>query len=58
LPTPQIVTELYWAALTRPPTSDELAAASELFERGADRQAALEDLVWALLNAKEFVFRH
>jgi hypothetical protein len=58
LPVPQIVTELYWAALTRPPTTDELAAATELIDRSADRQTALEDLVWALLNAKEFVFRH
>jgi hypothetical protein len=58
-PAEQIVDELYWTALSRPPTPDELAAAESLLtSAGEDRLEALEDLAWALLNSKEFVFRH
>ncbi len=55
-----LVTELYWAALTRPPSPAELRAAlADLAaaKEPAARRAALEDLLWALLNAKEFFLR-
>jgi hypothetical protein len=58
LSTAEVVAELYWTALTRAPTSAELSAAVALFETTTDRQLALEDLAWALFNAKEFIFRH
>ncbi len=50
------VTELYWSALTRAPQKSELANGTKLLAHG-DRKKAIEDLCWALLNAKEFVFR-
>jgi len=53
----QIVEELYWAALTRPPTSDESKALNEHVQKAPDRRKGLEDVAWALLNAKEFVLR-
>jgi len=54
-----MVTELYWTALSRPPTPDELAAGESLVtSAGDERLIALQDLAWALLNSKEFVFRH
>jgi hypothetical protein len=54
---PEIVDEFYLAALSRPPTASEAAAAESLLHRGKDRRAALEDLVWGLVNAKEFLLR-
>jgi hypothetical protein len=51
------VRELYWTALTREPTSEELGATTEHMEKAKDRRQALEDVAWGLLNAKEFVLR-
>jgi Protein of unknown function (DUF1553) len=51
-----ILVELYWTALTRPPTEPELARLLATLG-GGDKRAALEDILWALLNAKEFVLR-
>jgi hypothetical protein len=58
LPPAEIAAVLYWSALTRAPNSDELAAAESLLLSAEDRLAALQDLAWALVNSKEFVFRH
>lgn len=52
-----LASELYWTLLTRPPTEKESAEASNLLARSTDRRGALEDIAWALLNAKEFVLR-
>jgi hypothetical protein len=54
----EIIDELFWTALSRPPSEREQAAALALIEETGDRRAALEDLTWALLNAKELVFRN
>jgi hypothetical protein len=53
----EVIEELYWAALTRPPTFEELKRAMTLVEASPDKRRPLEDLTWALLNAKEFVLR-
>ncbi len=52
-----IITELYWATLSRPPTQPEVLRMSLLLEKSENRRKAFEDVAWALLNAKEFVFR-
>ena len=53
----ELLDELYWTALSRAPSDRELAAGVAHVERSKDRRAALEDLAWGLLNAKEFVMR-
>jgi hypothetical protein len=53
-----IVEELYLLTYSRRPTDDEQAVGVSLFEApNADRRAAVEDLLWALLNSPEFVFK-
>ena len=52
-----IVGELYWTALSREPTEGERAAVILLLKDTPDKFAALQDLAWALMNAKEFLFR-
>jgi hypothetical protein len=55
---PEIVEELFWAALVRPPTADERSAAVAAFEEAANPREAVEDLGWVLVNAKELIFRN
>ncbi len=53
-----VVDQLYWTALSRAPSDVEIAAALDLLRSyDDDRNAAIEDIAWALLNAKEFLFR-
>jgi hypothetical protein len=52
------IEELYLATLSRPPTPPERQAALAALRGSENRRAGLEDLLWALLNAKEFLFRH
>ena len=54
----EILTELYYAALGRAPFADEKAIALEHVNKREDKRKAWEDLVWALINTREFLFRH
>ena len=47
------------AALSRKPTSEELAKlVAALDARAKDQAQALDDIFWALLNSREFLFNH
>src|SRR5262249_22451837 len=56
-PDREIVESLYWTALTRPPRPAELKDLLSDLEAAPDRRAELEDIVWGLLNSKDFLFR-
>ncbi len=54
-----IIDELYLSMLSRPPTGDERSLMLQAFDGDeVDRRAAVEDVQWALLNSKEFMFNH
>lgn len=53
-----IISSLYLTGLARRPAPTELAAAQKHVAASADRRQALEDIAWALLNSKEFLFQH
>ena len=51
--------DLYTIAFSRPPTSSEQRVAlAYLKEKSEAPQDAYEDLLWAVLNTKEFLFNH
>lgn len=51
------IDDLYWTALSRPPTAEERRGALAHVERTGDQRRAIEDLVWAVVNSHEFTFR-
>jgi hypothetical protein len=52
-----LVEELYLRTLSREPTKEEMKTAIEFVRSTRNRQAAFEDLFWALLNSSEFSHR-
>lgn len=58
-PTPAAVEELYLAAFSRFPTETERTQAIEYVDRKSpNRDSGLQDLLWALVNSREFLFNH
>jgi hypothetical protein len=53
----QIIEEFYLSALNRYPTDAEKAKLLTFVAKRKDRREALEDVVWGLVNAKEFLLR-
>lgn len=54
----EVLTDLYYAALGRAPFADEKKIALDHVAKREDKRKAWEDLVWALINTREFLFRH
>ena len=57
----QIIEEFYWRSLSRPPTQTEqtkLVAYLADAKTPAEKTTILNDLFWAVLNSKEFIFNH
>lgn len=54
----ELITELYLAALSRNPTESELTTVKKHIAAATARPAALEDLLWTLLNCSEFSYQH
>jgi hypothetical protein len=53
-----VLTELYLSTLSRAPTEADVKVALAHIAKAKDKRKAWEDVHWALLNAKEFLFRH
>ena len=54
----KIISELYLRTLTRPPEPAERGEWTAVLSRATDRREAVEDLLWTLLNSREFGFNH
>ena len=54
----EILDELYFIALARAPEADEVKAALGHVAKGVDKRKAWEDVLWAVINTREFLFRH
>jgi hypothetical protein len=52
----EIVGELYLAALARRPSKEELAVCQKLVKESPKPQIFYEDLLWSLINSKQFLF--
>jgi hypothetical protein len=52
-----IVEELYLLVYNRLPAADERQAVTAVFAAEPNRRQATEDLMWALLNTPEFIFK-
>jgi len=56
-PDAQKIDELFWIAYGRAASERETASASaHLAKHAANKRSAFEDIIWALVNAKEFQF--
>jgi hypothetical protein len=54
-----LIDMIYLNILSRFPTQGELAAAKTYFQtEGINATQATNDLAWALINTKEFLYRH
>jgi hypothetical protein len=53
-----ILDELYLAAYSRLPTPEERSQVQEHLRKNPDRRKAWEDVLWAIINTREFLFRH
>jgi hypothetical protein len=54
----EVIEELFLATLSRFPTAEETAALVEHFRKAPDRRRRIaEDILWALVNHREFLFQ-
>jgi hypothetical protein len=53
-----LVEEAYLRTLSRFPTQEESKIALEAIEGASDPMNGLRDVLWALLNTKEFIVNH
>lgn len=54
----QLIRDAYLRTLSRHPDAEELARSSRHIDESADVIAGLRDLMWALMNTKEFIVNH
>jgi hypothetical protein len=57
-PTDQVIEELYLRTLVRKPVGPEFEKVKAALAAEPDKNKGLEDLFWALMNTREFMFNH
>lgn len=57
-PPDQIVEQFYLSAYARKPTESERVTTLRYINAQQDQKQALEDVLWSILNTKEFAFNH
>lgn len=57
-PLPGAIEDLYLATLCRAPKTEELSKAEEAIKAAPSVKEGLQDLLWVLLNSREFLFNH
>jgi len=55
-PSSEIADELFLRTFSRLSRADERAEAESLLDTAKDKQPVIEDLLWTLMNSKEFLF--
>ncbi|MBI3862401.1 MAG: DUF1553 domain-containing protein, partial [Planctomycetia bacterium] len=59
LSTDDLIDEIYLGTLSRFPAAEERALTKDAFSSpGATRRQAIEDILWSVLNTKEFLYNH
>ncbi len=53
-----LLDRVFLTSLVRKPTDAERSAVMEKIKTGSDRKAVYQDLLWAILNSKEFLYQH
>jgi hypothetical protein len=54
----EMLNELYFTALSRPPSEEDRKIAFAHLAKSKDKRKGWEDVLWAILNTREFLFRH
>lgn len=57
-PHDEIVRDIYLAALSRQPSELEMAASRDFLSQSPTPKEAYEDLMWAIINSKQFLYVH
>lgn len=55
---PKYIREIYLRTVSRPPTDEEAQRAYHYLEDSSSNITGLRDLLWAMLNTKEFIVNH
>jgi hypothetical protein len=57
-PLPAVVEEMYLVTVSRPPQPEEMRLAQTWIGRAPTPKEGVQDLLWTLLNSREFLFNH
>ncbi len=55
---PAVLDAIYVRCLSRHPTEEEIASLTKSVAEAGNDQAGLEDVFWAVLNSREYMFNH